>query len=247
MGESNLPYICPNGKVVGERVEWQTKDLIALIAHDLKTPLTSVLGYLCLLKDTPSMCAEDLEKYLQIAIEKAQHLDKIIDDYLEVFLYENRQVDLKKDYLNLNNMLSHISQEFSKSLNTHGNIIKLSMEVPMVVYADSTRLSKVFHILLENAITNSYQNTQIQICGKIEKNNIIISFVNSGKNIPQEFLSKIFDPLVRLDEARSSSSGGAGLGLTIAKHIVLLHGGSLMATCQKESIEFIVSIPLSGE
>ena len=126
-----------------------------------------------------------------------------------------------------------------------GNTVQLLVDEDLTIDADPVRLARVFNNILKNAIYYSYPDTEIIIIGKKQYENIVITFQNQGKTIPQQKLTSIFDKFFRLDDARTSNTGGAGLGLAIAKDIVELHGGSIAAESQNETIIFRVVLPLN--
>ena len=219
-------------------------DLITYLAHDLKTPLTSVLGYLSLLDEAPDMPEAQKEKYTHIALEKAQRLEGLIEEFFEITQYNLQNIFLEKEDLDLSYMLMQMTEEFYPVLAAHGNEIKLEAEDDLHLYADPDRLARVFNNILKNAVAYSYPNTPITIRASRNKDKILLSFENHGKNIPQEKLDSIFEKFFRLDSSRRSNTGGAGLGLAIAKEIVELHGGSISARSQDEKVTFTVELPV---
>ena len=219
-------------------------DLITYLAHDLKTPLTSVLGYLSLLDEAPDMPEAQKEKYIHIALEKAQRLEGLIEEFFEITQYNLQNIFLEKEDLDLSYMLMQMTEEFYPVLAAHGNEVKLEAEEDLHLYADPDRLARVFNNILKNAVAYSYPNTPITIRASRNKDKILLSFENHGKNIPQEKLDSIFEKFFRLDSSRRSNTGGAGLGLAIAKEIVELHGGSISARSQDERVTFTVELPV---
>lgn len=234
-----------NSKLAAQNAEQRKNDMISYLAHDLKTPLTSIIGYLSLLNDTPDMSMEERAKCVHIAIEKAQRLEKMINEFFDITYYNLQQVELKKEMIDLYFMLVQLSDEFYPLLSEHGNTIKLLADEELTVYADPVRLARVFNNILKNAISYSYSNTEIIVKAKRVQGNVIVSFQNQGKTIPKQNLTVLFDKFFRLDEARTSNTGGAGLGLAIAKDIITLHGGSITAESNNETTTFIVSLPLT--
>lgn len=219
-------------------------DLITYLAHDLKTPLTSVVGYLDLLEEAADMPEEQRKKYIHITLEKALRLEKLINEFFGITRYSLQQIVLEKEVIDLSFMLMQLTDEFYPLLTSHGNTVELQEEDNLTVYGDSMKLARVFNNILKNAISYSYPNTPIKVyAGKREKD-IFICFINQGKTIPSEKLNAIFEKFFRLDEARSSNTGGAGLGLAIAKEIVTLHGGTISASSENEMTTFSVTLPL---
>ncbi len=242
-------------------------DLITYLAHDLKTPLTSVIGYLSLLDEAPDMPQKQKARYTGIALDKARRLETLINEFFDITRYNLQQVELEEETIDLSYMLVQMADEFYPLLSAHGNRINLRTEEGITIHGDSVRLARVFNNILKNAIAYSYRDTVIDVwteCtgrtesiedtgnaeGQKEINNaesaereVKIFFRNSGKTIPVRKLDSIFDKFFRLDEARTSNTGGAGLGLAIAKEIVTLHGGSITAASGNELTTFCVSLP----
>lgn len=225
-------------------------DLITYLAHDLKTPLTSVIGYLSLLEEVPEMPGAQKAKYVHIALDKAIRLEKLINEFFEITRYNLQQIILEKETVNLSFMLVQMTDEFYPILNTHGNTLRLEIpsekegETGITVYADSEKLARVFNNILKNAVAYSYPNTEILVSCREEAGKAVITFSNHGKTIPEQRLNAIFDKFFRLDDARSTNSGGAGLGLAIAREILTLHGGSITADSREEMVTFTVVLPV---
>lgn len=225
-------------------------DLITYLAHDLKTPLTSVIGYLSLLEEVPEMPAQQKAKYVNIALDKAMRLEKLINEFFEITRYNLQQIILEKETVDLSFMLVQMTDEFYPILNAHGNTLRLDIPPEgaggegITVYADPEKLARVFNNILKNAVAYSYPNTEILISCRCGEENVSIFFSNHGKTIPEQRLNAIFDKFFRLDDARSTNSGGAGLGLAIAREIVTLHRGSITADSRDEITTFTVTLPL---
>ncbi len=223
-------------------------DLITYLAHDLKTPLTSVVGYLSLLEEASDMPAAQRAKYVNITLDKALRLEKLINEFFEITRYNLQTITLEKETVNLSFMLEQMADEFYPLLSEHGNTVKLEIEEdpsggPIGLYADGEKLARVFNNLLKNAIAYSYPGTEIAVECKAVENHVRIVFSNRGRTIPPHKLEAIFEKFFRLDDARSTNTGGAGLGLAIAREIVTLHGGTITARSQDEVTTFQVELP----
>lgn len=218
-------------------------DLIAYLAHDLKTPLTSVIGYLSLLDEVPDMPAAQKAKYVHISLDKAQRLEKLINEFFEITRYNLQQMVLETETIDLYYMLVQMSDEFYPVLQAHGNHIALHCEESVTIYGDAMKLARVFNNILKNAIAYSYANTEIVIDVEQTEEAVCIAFRNKGKTIPQQKLDVIFDKFFRLDDARTTNNGGAGLGLAIAREIITLHGGTITAVSAEEVTSFLVTLP----
>ena len=220
-------------------------DLIAYLAHDLKTPLTSVIGYLALLDEAQDMPIEQKTKYVNIALSKALRLEKLINEFFDITRYNLQQIDLEKESINLCHMLVQMTDEFYPLLNAHGNQTEVCVDEDITVYGDSIKLARVFNNILKNAIYYSYPDTIIKIWAENTATDVWIYFCNKGKTIPAGKLNSIFEKFFRMDEARSTNTGGAGLGLAIAKEIITLHGGKITAESENESTTFRISLPVT--
>ena len=219
-------------------------DLITYLAHDLKTPLTSVMGYLSLLDEAPDMPEAQKEKYIHIALTKAERLENLIAQFFEITQFNLHHMVLEKEHLDLAYMLMQMAEEFYPVLSAHGNTVDLQVDETLAVYGDGDKLARVFNNILKNAVAYSYESSVIVIRGYFEQGMAVISFENHGKTIPKQKLDLIFEKFFRLDEARRSNTGGAGLGLAIAREIVELHKGSISAQSQEEKTTFQVRLPV---
>ena len=219
-------------------------DLIAYLAHDLKTPLTSVIGYISLLKEAPDMPMEQRAKYTNIALEKAMRLESLINEFFDITRYNLHEIMLEEETFDLGYMLMQMADEFYPVLEQHGKSITIHAAEDLPITADSAKLARVFNNILKNAVAYSYDNTEIDIHAQMQSNTIHVSISNFGKTIPKQKLDMIFEKFYRLDDARSSNTGGAGLGLAIAKEIVVAHGGTISVTSEKQVTTFTVELPV---
>lgn len=225
--------------------EKRKNDLVMYLAHDIRTPLTSVIGYLSLLEEAPDMPAEQKAKYVHITLDKAYRLEKMINEFFEITRYNLQQISLAKEKIDLYYMLVQLSDELSTALTANGNTIILNADENLSVYGDPDKLARVFNNVLKNAAVYSFPNTDIIISAEEMDQSIVVFFINKGKTIPQEKLDILFERFYRLDDARMSNTGGAGLGLAIAKEIVTLHGGTITAESENDIITFMVTLPIA--
>ena len=227
-----------------KEAENKKNELVMYLAHDIRTPLTSVIGYLSLLDEAPDMPMEQKAKYISIALKKSMRLEKLINEFFEITRYNTQQIKLVKTNIDLYYMLVQLVDEFYPALSAKGNSAILNAEETLTVYADSEKLARVFNNILKNAAAYSYPNTEIIISAKEDNDTITVTFENHGATIPPNQLSSIFDKFSRLDDARKSDTGGAGLGLSIADEIIRLHGGEISARSENNIITFTVSLPV---
>lgn len=219
-------------------------DLITYLAHDLKTPLTSVIGYLSLLEEAPDMPAEQRTKYVHITLDKALRLERLINEFFEITRYNLQQIVLEQESVNLSFLLVQLVDEFYPVLTAHGNTVRLESGEDLSLQGDGEKLARVFNNILKNAVAYSYPDTEIVIRCERKEKVLRIRFLNSGRTIPKQKLDTIFEKFFRLDEARNTNTGGAGLGLAIAREIVALHGGSITAESENEMTTFTVELPV---
>ena len=223
--------------------EQRKNDLVVYLAHDLKTPLTSVIGYLTLLRDERQISEELREKYLSISLEKAERLEDLINEFFEITRFSLSSITLEYSNVNLTRLLEQLTYEFQPMLSEKNLTYSLEMERDMTLRCDVDQMQRVLDNLLRNAVNYSFEGGTIRIGASQEGEYMKIRFSNRGNTIPKEKLERIFEQFYRLDTARSSRSGGAGLGLAIAKEIVELHQGTIMARSEDERIEFEVTLP----
>lgn len=223
----------------------QKNDLITYLAHDLKTPLASVIGYLSILDEAPDMPLEQKAKYVGIALDKAYRLEQLIDEFFEITRFNLHSIILNKGKINLAFMLQQMADEFYPLLAPQGKRAFVDAPGDFVLWGDADKLSRVFNNILKNAIAYSYEASTIHISVFQQEENAIIRFINQGDPIPPQKLETIFEQFFRLDASRATHTGGAGLGLAIAKEIVTAHGGTLIAESSKESTVFTVTLPIS--
>ncbi|WP_372995369.1 vancomycin resistance histidine kinase VanS [Lutispora sp.] len=224
--------------------EQRKNDLVVYLAHDLKTPLTSVIGYLSLLDEAPDMPPEQKAKYVGITLEKAYRLEQLINEFFEITRFNLQTIVLNKEKINLLFMLQQMADEFYPILTPQRKQVSINVPDGLTLWGDADKLARVFNNILKNAIAYSYENSVIEISAKLQDNNIVITFTNQGNPIPQAKLETIFEKFYRLDSARSTNTGGAGLGLAIAKEIVNAHDGTISVDSNSENTTFTVKLPL---
>ena len=223
--------------------EQKKNELVVYLAHDLKTPLTSVIAYLTMLNEHPDMPQEERAKYTHITLEKAIRLEELIHEFFDITRFNLQDIVLEKEQLNLSILLEQLADESYGMLSEKQMTCAVDVEERLMLLGDPDKLARVFDNLLRNAAAYGYEGTEILIQARGGVGMITIIFTNAGPQIPQKKLEMIFEKFYRVDDARSSRTGGAGLGLAIAKQIVELHGGTISATSDSRSTRFIVSLP----
>lgn len=224
--------------------EQKKDELIVYLAHDIKTPLTSMIGYLSLLSEIKDMPQEQRNRYIDIALDKSYRLEDLINELFDVARFNSEKIVLEKEEINLNLMLEQIADDFYPTLKEMNKKINFTSDEKTILYADPDKLSRVFNNLIKNAVNYSKENTDIDISILNKENQATVKITNKGKQIPREKLDKIFEKFYRLDSSRTSKTGGSGLGLAIAKEIVELHGGRIYAESDMKETTFSVILPI---
>ena len=223
--------------------ERRKNDMVLFLAHDLKTPLTSVVAYLTMLDSHPDMPVEERSKYTHISLEKAVRLGELINEFFDITKFSLQEFELEPVELNLSMMLEQIADELYGVLQEKHLTCAVEAEENVEVAGDPDNVARVFDNLLRNAIAYCYEDTTIGIDAHMKRGNVEIIFRNEGKKIPGAKLQTIFEKFYRLDDSRSTETGGAGLGLAIAREIVELHGGRIIAKSDEEKTQFVVTLP----
>ncbi len=234
--------------LAAKTAEQRKNDLVVYLAHDLKTPLTSVIGYLELLKEEPDLSAETRTRYTGIAYDKALRLEDLINEFFEITRFNLSQLSLEKSELDVTRLLQQMLSENEPALAERGLCANLSAPPALPLVADPDKLQRVLDNLLRNAISYSTPGSEIKVrAQKTFFGDVQMQFENRGPTIPPEKLSRIFEQFYRLDSARATGRGGAGLGLAIAKQLIERHGGTISADSKGGVTLFTVSLPAVGK
>lgn len=223
--------------------ENKKNDLVLYLAHDLKTPLTSVIGYLTLLDECPELSIQQRAKFTGIALDKSYRLEQLINEFFEITRFNIHNITLERNRIDLNMMIAQITDEFYPMLSEKNLTVDIDIIEHIVMFADSDKIARVFDNLLKNAVNYSYENTVIRVGARIRRDKVIIKFRNKSDEISEEKLERLFDKFYRADTSRTSSTGGSGLGLAIAKQLTELHGGTIRAKSTSDYTDFTVILP----
>lgn len=231
-------------RIEGERNAEKTKgELITNVSHDLRTPLTSIKGYLALVKDRKYKDENELCDFINIAYSKSEKLEVLINDLFEYTKLSNKGITLNLQYISLNELLEQLIEELYVICEESNVVINKGLwNKKILAKVDGDKIARVFENLLMNAIRYVPKPGEINVSLWNENEYIMVSVENKCENIDETQLEKIFDRFYRADESRSESTGGSGLGLAISKSIVELHGGRIWAEIKNENIVFYVKL-----
>lgn len=226
---------------IERNAERQKNELITNVAHDLRTPLTTIVGYLELIKDDTALSKEDVHKYSGIAYEKSIRLQEMMDDLFEFTKLDNADIKLNKSMINLSGLIIQMTDEFYPSFKDC-NITPI-VDLPeenIYVQGDGQLLARVFDNLISNALKYGYHNTDLKIEVSGDEKYATVKVINHGDTIAPEDIPLLFNKFYRTDSSRNSKTGGTGLGLAITKNIVDLHHGDISVTSDDQITTFIV-------
>ena len=227
------------------REESQRKnDLVTYLAHDLKTPLTSVIGYLTLLRDEPDMPPAQRAKYTGVALKKAQRLEELTAEMFEITRFNLSGIELSPEDVNLSRMLEQMAFEFAPLLTEKHLRIETDLAPDAHCFCDVEKTERVFDNLLRNAVNYSYPDSAITLRLTADGAFVKVAVENRCRTIPPEKLDRIFEQFYRLDASRSSATGGTGLGLAIARQLTEAQGGTVAAESENETARFTVTLPV---
>lgn len=217
--------------IVDQKESAQIKnDLITNVAHDLRSPLTSIVGYLDLINEDRYKNEVELRYYLQIIHQKSKDLHQLMDDLFEYTLVQNKESLTNEAPINMEEMLNQLAVQFQFQVRAAGMEIRqqiLSTVNHPIVMGDGNKLARIFENLIQNAIRYGKDGRYIDITLSESTNFIEINIINYGQVIPSIDLPYIFERFYRVEKSRSQHTGGSGLGLAIVKSIVELHGGQI--------------------
>lgn len=232
-------------KIENERLAEKTKsELITNVSHDLRTPLTSVMGYMGLVKDKKYSSEEERDDYLNIAYNKAEKLKILIEDLFQYTKMNNEGLSLEKSEIDINELIRQLIMELSPTAEEKNIEFLDNMgNKRVIINVDGDKISRVFENILSNAVKYSPSGEKISILCEDTSVSTIITIENlCGNGITKEELDKIFERFYRGDKSRNSDTGGSGLGLAIAKSIVDMHGGDIWANLNGDMVSFNVRL-----
>lgn len=227
----------------GDFAENSKEQLVLNLAHDLRTPLTSVIGYLDFILKNDSLPPEQARHYTSIAYTKAQRLERLIDKLFEVTRMNYGKMPVDREHVDLSELLLQLNEELYPMFENQGLTSRLHVAAGLTVRGDSELLARVFENLLSNAAHYGSEGEYVDIYAELAEEDVRIRIVNYGDSISPEDLPHIFDMFYTSDKARTYHEGSTGLGLFIAKNIVEQHQGAITAESSVISTVFEVRLP----
>ena len=227
-----------------ERESERTKnELITNVAHDLRTPLTSIIGYLELLAGNQQVPADMQHKYIEIAYGKSRRLQKLIEDLFGFTKLNCGKIAMPVGQIDIVKLLGQLVEEAYPNFVEKGLSYDLQSNVPAkIINADGNLLARLFDNLIGNAIKYGADGKRVLVKIHAEGETVTVSVTNYGYVIPADELPLIFNKFYRVEQSRSSSTGGTGLGLAIAKEIVDMHGGTISVASDLNGTVFTVKL-----
>lgn len=229
-----------------ERLSEQSKnELVTNVSHDLRTPLTSIIGYLGLIEQDLYRDEVELRHYINIAYEKAGRLRTEIEDLFEYTRERGSGLKLQKTPINIGELLKQLAQQYKMELQQADMELRLYLnEEKLITSADGNKMVRVFENLITNAMHYGREGKFIDVHVRREGSQIVIGVVNYGEAIPGIDLPYIFERFYRVEKSRSEHTGGTGLGLAISKSIVERHDGTIEAQSTESYTSFEVRLPI---
>lgn len=227
----------------GDFAESSKDQLIVNLAHDLRTPLTSVLGYLDLILKDENLTKEQIKHFSTIAFTKSERLESLLDELFEITRMNYGMLQLEKRPIDISELLIQLEEELYPSLEKKDLEARLNIAPHLHINGDGKLLARVFENLLTNAIRYGYDGNFVDMNGYIDHEEVVVQIINYGDSIPEEDLPYLFDMFYTGDKARSEQQGSTGLGLFIAKNIVEQHNGTISAESNVIRTIFEVRLP----
>lgn len=229
-----------------ERASEKSKDeLITNVSHDLRTPLTSIIGYLGLIEDHQYQSEEDIVKYSHIAYDKAKQMKNLVEDLFEYTKVQHHGAPVNLMTVDLGQLLEQVGASFELEADKKGMAINVTCEpTPLSITADPEKLGRLFSNLVANALKYGHGASYIHLTAKQLGEKVVITVADDGEKIPAESVKHLFDRFYRVESSRNKATGGTGLGLAIVQSIVELHHGSVTARSDDQETAFVVTLPV---
>ena len=255
-GNDEFAIIAENlNKMMGEiselmdnerEVERSKNQLITNVAHDLRTPLTSIIGYMELLVNGNNIPEETRDKYLKVAYNKSLRLQKLIEDLFGFTKLNYGKIAMNIAKVDIVKLMAQLLEEFYPNFMENSLEYSLeSTENQVMIEADGDLLARLFDNLINNAIKYGKDGKKVSVVIRKIDDIVHVAVINYGKVIPKEDIDKVFNKFYRVEQSRSVNTGGTGLGLAIAKNIAMMHGGDIVVQSDLYGTIFDVTLSVN--
>ncbi len=228
--------------------EERKNELVVYLAHDIKTPLTSIIGYLTLLEESPDLPIEVRARYTDITLSKAYRLEGLLDEFFEITRYNLQAIPIERSRFDGALFCNQVIEEFFPL--AEGRSLELVYEGPdeMMVFADAGRVARVLNNVIKNAVAYADTGTTVRVSTGLTcaQDGFVwweLTVSDQGRELSPQHLERIFEKFFRADSSRGTDDGGAGLGLAIAREIARAHGGDIYARSDAGLTSFTIWIP----
>ena len=232
-----------HNELLTKQEEKRKNELIAYIAHDVRTPLTSIMGYVSLLQNNKNLSVKRREQYTAIIHVQSQKLSSMLDDFFDIARFNLQEITIKAQSIDLYTLCLQIAEDLYPAASNKELEIVVDAPLNSLCECDPKQIARALSNIVRNAIVYASPKTIITIQVKTTDTEAIISVKNIGQTISPENIETIFERFFREDQARNAEQGGAGLGLTIAREIIRAHNGTIKASSQSSFTEFVISLP----
>ncbi|WP_103468213.1 sensor histidine kinase [Fructilactobacillus sanfranciscensis] len=231
------------------RIEKSKDDLVTSVSHDLRTPLTSIIGYLGLIEDHQYQSEADILKYCKIAYEKSQQMKLLVDQLFEYTKANNlKQRKLEMNPIDVNQLLTQLETSFALEASKRGiKIVVKPLKKDVIMSSNAELVGRVFNNLITNAISYGEGANKICLSAKVKGAQIQFTVANDGKRIPTSVIERIFERFYREESSRNTNTGGSGLGLAIVKEIIQNQGGTINVNSTNKLTSFVFTLPIKGK
>ncbi|GEN50839.1 sensor histidine kinase [Alkalibacterium pelagium] len=230
------------------RIEQSKDELITNVSHDIRTPLTSIIGYLGLIEEGRFSSASQATDYVHTAYKKAKQMKALVDDLFEYTTVRQTTTPLEYIRFDMGQLIEQMAIDFELEAVKKGREIRTSTpEESIMMHGDTEKIVRVFHNLLSNALKYGKGGTLICINAVRSEDTVTVTVSNNGETLPEEAIEQLFERFYRAEASRSQETAGTGLGLAIAQSIVELHQGKISAEVKDGWTVFTVVLPLENE
>ena len=227
-------------KYAVREAEQRKDDLVVSLAHDIRTPLTSILGYMELIHDNPELPEETRQKYANVALRKANRMLSLVDELFDVTRFKIGRIELERTNVSAEMLILQLTEELMPLLKRKNIEISVDNQGLFDIFVDPDKMARALDNVLVNAANYTPEGGKISVTLDQFEDKARIQIANTGVDIPQEKLDRLFERFYRADESRQTSTGGSGLGLAIAKNIVEAHNGTISVTNENSITTFTI-------